>query len=530
MAKIYIGGHRYNTNTSLIFKDNELVHGGSVMIIKAGIYVNDFNSLAPPRFLVYNSEFTFDNNKIFHNGDFQNKYMAVLLIMRSKVASTDTSLLFVGNSVPTGGIFALLRSALLVDGDFYAKFENNEGSDGGAMTFQKMSYIDSDVTSNPGKKVSAHFIFSNNLAHKRGGAIFVEDMDYIESSDQGYNIAFFLGDHEDFKLKFDLFNNTAKVSGNEVYGGWIDCISNAEFNITFSDYHAVSSEPLRICMCVNSSPDCVTEKEVSTFPGQKFEIEAVAVGQRYGIVPYTVAAELLNSSASLEQEQDVQSVGKECTKLHYAVYSNQIFENVKLTVERQIIKTLFKIQLTGSLPAQYHAIFEDFIIRIRLRDCLLGFILDTDRHMCQCLPEINAHSGVFCDSDNYYIIKTEHWWLSAPTEHGGKGHGVIIHDFCPYNYCKQLAKNEIFSFHLESPDDQRAFNRSGVLCGECQQNLSQIFGTSKCKKCSNFRILFLNSWSFDCWNVSGCVPNVPKHYSFNWDNKWTDFLHKYHQS
>ena len=47
------------------------------------------------------------------------------------------------------------------------------------------------------------------------------------------------------------------------------------------------------------------------------------------------------------------------------------------------------------------------------------------------------------------------------------------------------------SFQLEFPDDQCAFNRSGILCGACQRNLSQVLGTSRCKECSNIMVLAL---------------------------------------
>lgn len=146
------------------------------------------------------------------------------------------------------------------------------------------------------------------------------------------------------------------MSGDEVYGGWIDRISNADFYITINNYHAVSSNPLRICMCIHSSPDHITEKEVDIFPGQTFEIAAVAVGQRYGIVPGVVNAQLLDTKSKLEQGQEVQSVGRECTTLYYTVYSNQKFESIKLTVGEQFIKSFFKHELVYDLPTQYHAL------------------------------------------------------------------------------------------------------------------------------------------------------------------------------
>ena len=50
-------------------------------------------------------------------------------------------MLFVNGSAPEGGIFVMVDSVLDVDGDLYAKYVNNEGYDGGAMTFYKQSYI-----------------------------------------------------------------------------------------------------------------------------------------------------------------------------------------------------------------------------------------------------------------------------------------------------------------------------------------------------------------------------------------------------
>ena len=36
---------------------------------------------------------------------------------------------------------------------------------------------------------------------------------------------------------------------------------------------------------------------------------------------------------------------------------------------------------------------------------------------------------------------------------------------------------------------QCAFNHSGVLCGACQNNYSQIFGSAMCMECSNVKLL-----------------------------------------
>ena len=41
------------------------------------------------------------------------------------------------------------------------------------------------------------------------------------------------------------------------------------------------------------------------------------------------------------------------------------------------------------------------------------------------------------------------------------------------------------------PDSQCKFHRTGLLCGQCQQGLSTIFGSSQCKQCSNFYLFII---------------------------------------
>ena len=96
-GKVYIGGRQVNTNTSLMFKNNEIIHGGSMVVIDTG-------KPDSPRFFVHNSEFIFENNKILNNGEYEITNMAVLIFFESKVVFSNTS---INNSVPTGGILIL---------------------------------------------------------------------------------------------------------------------------------------------------------------------------------------------------------------------------------------------------------------------------------------------------------------------------------------------------------------------------------------------------------------------------------------
>ena len=74
-------------------------------------------------------------------------------------------------------------------------------------------------------------------------------------------------------------------------------------------------------------------------------------------------------------------------------------------------------------------------------------------------------------------------------ENSTNGTGYIIHD-CQFDYCVEKPVN-ISLNSSQVRDRQCAFDRSGVLCGECQQGLSLVLATSRCEECSNIYLLLL---------------------------------------
>ena len=198
---------------------------------------------------------------------------------------------------------------------------------------------------------SATIKFIENRAGKRGGAIFVDDSGYIENNLPTVPL---ISCHRQATPALYFINNTAKESGNEIFGGWIDwpfkmsdIISSLNQNIPLlcdtksvfsrlndSDLSTVSSNPVRVCMCSNSTPNCnITTYTTTLYPGQSLQLEAVAVGQRYGTLPSTVLADYTNSLTSLgsfARGQNIQAVGRYCTPLQYTVMSSNAKETMYL--------------------------------------------------------------------------------------------------------------------------------------------------------------------------------------------------------
>ena len=67
------------------------------------------------------------------------------------------------------------------------------------------------------------------------------------------------------------------------------------YSITPNTLSQVASDPIRVCICNNSIPEChrVSITIDHIFPGQSFSISTVVVGEELGTVPGSVFANFL---------------------------------------------------------------------------------------------------------------------------------------------------------------------------------------------------------------------------------------------
>ena len=121
-----------------------------------------------------------------------------------------------------------------------------------------------------------------------------------------------------------------------------------------------------------------------------------------------------------------------------------------------------------------------------LLHCPKGFSLYLEGY-CQCDTILSSHipSLSYCNIDDQTIPRPANSWISAHTVNNSHSYNVSLH--CPFDYCLP----HLSHLNLSTPDSQCQFNRSGLLCGQCQQGLSAVFGSSQCKQCSNVYLLII---------------------------------------
>ncbi len=111
-------------------------------------------------------------------------------------------------------------------------------------------------------------------------------------------------------------------------------------------------------------------------------------------------------------------------------------------------------------------------------------------------------------------------WIGVTNTTNGTGYVVSN---CTFDYCVLKPVN----ISLSNPDEQCAYNRSGVLCGECEPGLSLVLGTSRCELCSNQHLPSPATPVFPGRHSTSCIHSGFQHYRSNRYYPWADLLHQY---
>ena len=124
-----------------------------------------------------------------------------------------------------------------------------------------------------------------------------------------------------------------------------------------------------------------------------------------------------------------------------------------------------------------HYAYEVFYVK--LLPCPVGFILQNG--ICDCDPFLPPDIDT-CYIEQSVIRRPASMWITA---HVQSNDTKYLTGNCPMDYCLPYSSNIL----LTSPDTQCQFNRTDILCSQCQHPLSMVFGSSRCMECTNVHIL-----------------------------------------
>ena len=280
-------------------------------------------------------------------------------------------------------------------------------------------------------------------------------------------------------LPHSIFNTTIPLDVNDKY---VKFANNSE-------YLPQKINKKLLCYCINDTHyDCYKDDLGYLYPGQTASVPFCWIENLTNIIndineygridlehtnvndvdDVQVLAEINTNQTHFtpcvvhQPNEMIQLTNKKCTTLHYTIAfptDNWCELFIKVPFGRR---------------TEYN------IFYIRQLSCPIGFV-KKDR-ICQCYPSFPLFGITNCNINNQTILRPANSWISASNQNN-----YFISLICPFHYCKASA----MYLNLAHPDMQCQFNRSGILCGQCQQGLSTVFGSSHCKHCSSIYLLLI---------------------------------------
>ena len=257
------------------------------------------------------------------------------------------------------------------------------------------------------------------------------------------------------------FNANASIVHHKI----VIALNNSFVNKTMKRF-----VPLSVCPCLsNDSYSCYMTNVYAVFPGQTLHMNLIVSPRWFKISSTIIAANTKDDDCSiLDSYQLSQTISNNgCNRYSYTIWPNSEF----------IIECKLFIGLSEE-PEMFY---------VQIKPCPMGFTLQSRRKACYCDPLLNNDklSITSCDINDETILRPANSWISAVTVNNS--HSYNVSSQCPFDYCLPYSS----LLNLSNTDSQCQFKRSGVVCAECQQGLSTVFGSSRCKQCSNLYLLLI---------------------------------------
>ena len=253
------------------------------------------------------------------------------------------------------------------------------------------------------------------------------------------------------------FPNKSKLLPNEIF--------NQIIHYTGDEIKGISGWENSVCPCSDAgdyNENCLSVKSYKIYPGETISIRFRH--SYFDIAMYTdFNASMFNSVAPAcgiygknATNPKIDLIFEHCTITKYIIASN-------LKMCLLLLKTATKERTV-------------YAIRVHLKNCSVGFILDHSEGVCKCDSKlINKLNGLRCDISKKTFHRPPSSWI------GSVGGDLSFTSDCRLDYCLEYSS----SVELSKPDEQCISGRGGMACGKCKKGLSVVFGTSQCKECTN---------------------------------------------
>ena len=402
---------------------------------------NNKHSNGNSMILIFNGDVFCSNTKITNNIYYKN---IVELNLSSMIIK---NLVHISNNFARYVLKITESSYILIDDNSIFKVTNNV----------VYSVLTKTITYNKQIKSLCYFQFTAIISTK------------IDIVDNMYTAPKNLNDDENYFRNC----NWTLIGGNSLIHSSPDDVFAKVLNMTNVkiDKKDIGIIPSSICRCENLlTYDCTSHELGQAFPGQVLVVNLIVprllLSSKSSVILLFDTTYLPYNGCRISKATEMLQMHKTtgCNQYNYTVWSDEAECELHLSAE--------------GMPEIFY---------VKLLPCPVGFSLQSHLQKCHCdsVLDCDIISVTTCNLADGTILRPANSWISGDTINGS--HEYHVSSQCPFDYCLPYSSY----LNLSTPDMQCQFNRSGVLCGHCQQGLSAVFGSSQCKQCSNIYLLII---------------------------------------
>ena len=239
-------------------------------------------------------------------------------------------------------------------------------------------------------------------------------------------------------------------------------------NPTGADYNG--------CLCYkgNQTTECLYDEIESVYPGQEIEIGFMLSNiHPDDVKQYYDQVNLFNDnntiiSLHIDGSNFSKVTAEKCSFKRITLHLHQTFyEPYQCSIAHNFFHYYNGLG--------FHKRIVTFsIYYINVLPCPPGFLLFDGK--CICHP-IFDHMLINCHIEDQTVYRPATVWMM----YSKIKRDIEYADDCPFHYC---LSSSIY-IQLTDPDKQCNPNRKGILCGQCSVGYSAVFGSTRCKRCSN---------------------------------------------
>ena len=354
-------------------------------------------------------------------------------------------------------------------------FHYNNALFGAAISLRGMSYL--LLTDH----LSVSFIGNHALTY--GGAI------YAEASVPVNRLCVFQIHHlcDINTISLNFTNNSADLGGHSLYiQDMYNCymgnvkqealpdIYDRIINVSPHETNSISSKPITLCHCfANVSSKCEIQPAIEFYSGQIISILLNAYDAVWTPVYATVLAKAYYGNWNVTESSKVNELyGDVCNQLNFTItgYSG-LNDSVPGFVDIFTIDSIAMIRYS-----------------LRLLSCPFGFSDNYSTPKCACSPflySLNKH--ISCDIQTVTIsLPYSSWFGNISSLLSNNTQSVEgFSSVCPPEYCYP----SLTTYNATMLNPLCQYGRTGIICGQCNDNLSLVFGSDECQECSNLWLL-----------------------------------------